>query len=446
MSTKRVSPTRLIVTAAMVLVAVVLMLSFYLETNAQTVTANPSTILDPSKPGQVKLQIIKDNSPDTTIAGQVKLLRTGTLQAVKATGDSQGNITFTPPANLVGPHLFELLDDNSNAVNGDAGPLTVQLNYGGASTPNQTASPTTSPTPDMAWIERFNAEVRRNSVVSRWWYYPLVIVAFLVLFGSFAYVIVRGILFSRATFRTATGLPVGSFRAILAYTLVLFLGFYVLVSLLVVSNFPPPEFLLGIVATVVGFYFGSRSGEEGTLDSRAGTVRGIIRKGSNPVSGALVKFRAADNTEPYSRITDIDGRFELRAAKPGKYKVIAEVKTPAATGEQEVTVSEGSDQEIEITIKEASSTTTTPPTAQTGSVVGVVENADGTFPTQATVELSQGSAKVEVKVDPKTGEFIVAAVKPGTYNIEAKTATTSSGKESVAVTAGKETKKDLSLK
>jgi hypothetical protein len=451
MSTKRVKPglTRLVVTAVMVLIAVVLVLSFYLDTHAQTVTANPSTIVDPSKPGQVKLQIIKNNSPDATIAAQVKTLKTGTLPAITATVDNQGTITFTPPANLAGNQTFQLLDGNGNAVNGDAGtPLSVQLNYGAATaTPNPTASPTASPTPDMAWIERFNAEVRRNNVVDRWWYYPLVIIAFLGLIGAFVYVIVRGILFSRATFRTATGLPVGSFRAILAYTLVLFLGFYVLASLLVVSTFPPPEFLLGIVATVVGFYFGSRSGEEGAIDTRAGAVRGIVRKGSNPVSGALVKFRAADNTEPYSRITDVDGRFELRAAKPGKYKVIAEVKTPPATGEQEVTVSEGSDQEIEITIKEgASTTTTTPPAAQTGTVVGVVKNADGTFPSQATVELSQGTHKVEGKVDPSTGEFKVAQLKPGTYDIEAKTATTSSGKESVAVTAGKETKKDLTLK
>ncbi|HZE69895.1 MAG TPA: carboxypeptidase regulatory-like domain-containing protein [Pyrinomonadaceae bacterium] len=449
MSTKRVKPgtTRLVVTAVVVLIAIVLVFFFYLDTNAQTVKADPSNIVDPSKPGQVKLQIIKNKLPDTTIATQVKSVKHETLPAVTATVDNEGTITFTPPANLAGDQTFQLLDVSGNAVNGDAGPLSVQLNYGGATaTPNSTASPTASPTPDMAWIERFNAEVRRNNVVNRWWYYPLVIVAFLGLFGAFAYVIVRGILFSRATFRTATGLPVGSFRAILAYTLVLFVGFYVLISLLVVSNFPPPEFLLGIVATVIGFYFGSRSGEEGALDTRAGTVRGIVRKGSNTLSGALVKFRAADNTEPYSRITDVDGRFELRAAKPGKYKVIAEVKTPPATGEQEVTVSEGSDQEIEITIKEGASTTTTTPAAQPGTVVGVVKNADGTFPSQATVELAQGANKVEGKVDPNTGEFKVSGLKPGTYDIEAKTATTSSGRESVAVTAGKETKKDLTLK
>jgi hypothetical protein len=452
MSTKRVKPgsARLVFTAAMVLIAAVLFLCFYLNANAQTVKANPPDIADPSKPGQVQLQIIKNDSPDTTLAAQVKSVKTGTLPAATATVDNQGTITFNPPPDLAGNQTFELLDVSGKAVNGDAGkPLRVQLNYGGATaTPNPAASPTVSPTPDMAWIERFNAEVRRNNVVNGWWYYPLVILAFLGLFGSFTFVLVRGILFSRATFRTATGLPVGSFRAILAYTLVLFLGLYVLVSLLVVSNFPPPEFLLGIVATVIGFYFGSRSGEEGALDTRAGTVRGIVRKGSNPVSGAQVKFRAADNTEPYSRITDIDGRFELRAAKPGKYKVIAEIKTPPAIGEQEVTVSEGSDQEIEIAIKEAGgTTTTTTPAAQTGAVFGVVKNADSTtFPSQATVEVSQGATKVEGKVDPTNGEFKVAGLKPGTYDVEAKTATTSSGKESVAVTAGKETKKDLTLK
>jgi hypothetical protein len=147
-------------------------------------------------------------------------------------------------------------------------------------------------------------------------------------------------------------LPVGSFRAILAYTLVLFLGLYILVSLLAVTSFPPPEFLLGIVATVVGFYFGSRTGDEGgAIDTRVGTVRGIVRRGSNPAVGAVVKLRViSDKSEPYSRITDIDGRFSVNGVKAEKYKVIAEVKSPPGTGDQDVTVTEGSDHEIEIII------------------------------------------------------------------------------------------------
>jgi hypothetical protein len=209
-----------------------------------------------------------------------------------------------------------------------------------------------SPTPEINWLEKFNAQGRQNTLINQPWYSWVIILVFLTLSVPFIYAITRAILRSRATFRTPSGLPVGSFRAILAYTLVLFLGLYILVSLLAVTSFPPPEFLLGIVATVVGFYFGSRTGDEGgAIDTRVGVVRGIVRRGSTPAVGAVVKLRViSDKSEPYSRITDIDGRFSVTGVRAEKYKVIAETKTPPGTGEQDVTVTEGSDHEIEIII------------------------------------------------------------------------------------------------
>lgn len=448
MNSKRVkrSTTRLVAVAVTLVISVALLLLVYSASNAQTVTATPNTI-DSLKPQQIKLQFKKDGLPDTATAGLVKTVRVGTASQ-DATEDGQGNITFTPPPDLFGKQTFQLLDSKGNSVNDAAGKaLTVELTYA-AATPVGSPDGTASPTPEISWVEKYNAEVRRNNLVSYWWYHPIIILVFVLLSGAFVGVITRGILFSRATFRTATGLPVGSFRAILAYTLVLFLGFYVLISLLVVAPFPPPEFLLGIVATVVGFYFGSRSGEEaGLLDSKAGAVRGIVRKGSNPVSGAVVKFKATDGTEPFSRITDVDGRFDLRGAKPGKYKVIAEIKSPPGTGEQEVSVTEGSDQEIEILVKEAGSTNT-PPSQQTGTVAGVVKNTDGTAPSDATVELSQGGEKKSDGRADATGRFEIKGVKVGNYDAEAKSASakTSSDKKAIEVVSGGQTNVELTLK
>ncbi len=71
------------------------------------------------------------------------------------------------------------------AINDVAGkPLIVDLNYG---LPTELASPT----PDIGFVEKFNAEVRRNNLVNRGWYYPFVILTFLVLSGAFVGVIVK---------------------------------------------------------------------------------------------------------------------------------------------------------------------------------------------------------------------------------------------------------------
>jgi hypothetical protein len=342
-----ITRNRIVALAVIILAVVGVLLYRALPANAQTLTttATPNTV-NPAKPEPVKLQILKDNAPDTATLAKVKTLKVGT-ETVTPTTDAQENVTFTPPANLAGQQSFSLLDSGGKPVTDDKNNAVppLQLTY---AMPNAVASPT----PEISWLEKFNAQGRQNTLTSQPWYYWVIIGVFLSLSIPFVFAITRAILRSRATFRTPSGLPVGSFRAILAYTLVLFLGLYVLVSLLTMTSFPPPEFLLGIVATVVGFYFGSRTGEEGgAIDTRVGTVRGIVRRGSGPAVGATVKLMVvADKSEPYSRITDIDGRFSVNGVRAEKYKVIAETKTPPGTGEKEVTVTEGSDHEIEIII------------------------------------------------------------------------------------------------
>lgn len=300
------------------------------------VTPNPTSVTDATKPGDVVLHVTKnDGTVDPAFANQLGSVKVGDSPAViKSTDFPNGNITITPPPNLTGSQKVQLFDKNNQAL-GD-----TQLQY-----PAQGSAAGGAASPPAF-------EIRQNSLSQSWWYRVAVLVLFALLLVVFGYTIYRVIRFSRSSFRNPLGFPVGSFRAILAFTLVAYLGFYILASILSISSFPPPDSLLGIVATVIGFYFGSRSTEEGSADAGpAGLVRGVVNAGTNPARGALVKFKRDDGTEPYIRVTDVEGRFAPVSAKPGKYTVRAEV-TGLPPGEVTITVSEGSDQEIVIPIKQ----------------------------------------------------------------------------------------------
>jgi hypothetical protein len=288
-------------------------------------------------------------------------------------------------------------------------------------------------------------EARRDRLVGSYWYYVLVTLMFLAVLVPFVVAIYRGTSAARGADNRPLGLPVGSFRSILAYSLVAYLGFYVLTSILSVSQFMPPDFLLGIVATVIGFYFGSRSGDEGEASAKTGTVRGIVRQGANPARGAAVKFKRSDNgTEPYSRISDLDGRFELRGAAPGKYAVNASITGSTPSDAQEISIAAGSDHEIEIVIKSA--VAAPPPSAQTGTVQGTVTQPDGTPAPQATVALSQGGVEKFKGTTDASGKYQINAVVAGEYDIEASRAPQRpSAAAKVQVTSGGQNTVDLQL-
>jgi hypothetical protein len=260
------------------------------------------------------------------------------------------------------------------------------------------------------------------------WYYVLVSLMFIIVLVPFVLAIYEATSSTSTTGRNdkmPLGLPIGSFRSILAYSLVAYLGFYVLTSILSISTFAPSDFLLGIVATVIGFYFGSRSTDEGAASQVNGTVRGIVRQGGNPASGAMVRFKRSDKTEPYSRISDLGGRFELSGVLPGTYKVYASITGSAPSNELEISVTDGSDHEIEIIINGDAGgvhPNDDPPDGM-GTVQGTVKKLDASPAQGATVTFSQGgnakfSLETDVdgkyKKDIRVGSYKIVASLPGT--------------------------------
>src|SRR4030095_4656847 len=277
------------------------------------VSAIPDSVVDSAKPVPVKLHVTGANDQvDPTIVPKVTSVKVGTVKLSQFTPDGpNGDITITPPPALSGSQPVQILGQSDNVLG------ETTLKYPAANNASSTPSPT--PCPPACDPK----EVRKETLINSGWYYPIVGLLFLGLLIPFVTTLTRAIRFSKSTFRNPFGFPIGSFRAILAYTLVAYLGFYVLTSVLSISEFGPPDSLLGIVATVIGFYFGSRTGEAAPPDPQTGIVRGIVRKGPGPAQGASVKFKREDATEPYSRITGIEGRFEVLGVKAGKYKITA---------------------------------------------------------------------------------------------------------------------------
>lgn len=388
-----------------------------------TVVATPQ-LVDPAKLQPIVLQIKKtDGTLDSDLMNQVEAAKVGNQEA-KVKKDAQ-SVTIDPPKLDSGKYSVDLFGKDRGKVI-----ASIQIEY--ASTES---SLTTSD----------KEEKRRDRLSESNWYFAIVTVMFGALLIPFAGTIVAAARVPQSSFNKPLGLPTGSFRSILAYSLVTYLGFYVLASILSVSKFWPPDFLLGIVATVVGFYFGSRTGDEGEARATAGTVRGTVRQSTNFARGALVKFtRLADGSEPYSRISDINGRFELTGATPGKYKVHAAITGAGQSEGQEISIIEGSDHEIEILIKSTASGTQTP--AHTGVVQGTVTKLDGTTAPQAIVVLSQGGVKKFEKSTDTMGKYKVDSVAPGDYDVVATLAQSSSDSRKVTVTPSGQHSLDFKLK
>jgi hypothetical protein len=185
------------------------------------------------------------------------------------------------------------------------------------------------------------------------WFFALVTVLFGGMLGAFVYVIARAILFSKGTFSNPLGLPDGSLRAMLAFTLVAFLGFYIYAGVLIAPsnpNFKPPDFLTGIVATVIGFYFGSRSGE-GTGAPTTGVIQGSVTDKTNaPAVGAVVELTQS-NGKKLTQKADASGKYKFDKLAAGDYSLQASLTGQLPSDEKKVTLTTGATQTVDLALK-----------------------------------------------------------------------------------------------
>jgi hypothetical protein len=167
------------------------------------------------------------------------------------------------------------------------------------------------------------AETRKGVLANSYWFFTIVTLMFGAVLIPFVYIIVRAIKFSSGTYGPL-GMPEGSIRAILAYMLLAFLGFYILTSVLSVTDFKPPEFLLGVVATVIGFYFGSRTGEDkGTGTRITGAVEGnVTDKTGASAGGADVELSQSDGKK-LTQKADANGKYKFENVPAGDYDIKA---------------------------------------------------------------------------------------------------------------------------
>ena len=162
----------------------------------------------------------------------------------------------------------------------------------------------------------------------------------------------RAIRFAKPTYNSPLGLPEGSLRAMLAFMLVSFLGFYVLASILSISDIKPPDFLLGIVATVIGFYFGSRSAEEKAgAATRPGSVEAtVVDKNGSPAAGAIVEV-SQSGVKKLTQSADLNGKCRFDSVPVGNYDVQASLTGHIPSDPAKVNVTAGAAQTANLKLK-----------------------------------------------------------------------------------------------
>jgi hypothetical protein len=245
---------------------------------------------------------------------------------------------------------------NSNSTNANGNTNTnanTSANTAANTNVDQNQNATTNTTQSDTALSKLDAirEDRRNWLSKTYWFPVVVSAMFGLVLIPFALTIVRAIRFSKSTFRSPLGLPEGSLRAMLAFTLVAFLGFYVLASILSMSDLKPPDFLLGIVATVIGFYFGSRTGEGGGTAVRNGSVEGTVEdKNGSPAVGATVELLQS-GVKKFTRTTDTAGKYRIDNVPVGDYEAQASLSGHTPSDLKKVTVTAGDSETINLKLK-----------------------------------------------------------------------------------------------
>lgn len=232
--------------------------------------------------------------------------------------------------------------------------LTVTPSPSANVSPSPSPSPSATKSPDQnTGTTPTSVDIRAKLLESNW--YPLVIsLLFGVLLLGFAATIARVILRSKSSFRSPLGLPEGSLRAMLAFLLVAFLGFYVYASVLSLSDFRLPEALLGIIATVIGFYFGSRSVEgagAGTRSEQTGSVEGaVLDNNGTPAGGATVDLSQA-GVKKFTQTADLSGKFTFENVPIGDYDIQASKSGQTPSDSAKVKVTTGKTQTVNLKLK-----------------------------------------------------------------------------------------------
>jgi len=189
----------------------------------------------------------------------------------------------------------------------------------------------------------------RNTLAQPSWFYSLVTMLFVATVLPFAAAIVASVWRGQSgQTTTPLGLPEGTVRAVLAFSFVVYLGVYVLANALCRPDLKPPDFLTGVVATVVGFYFGSRSSATArSSDTASGAAAGAITGTLSDANGTGVSGAAvilARKGAPAAAIkratTDAAGAFTFSVLDSGTYTLTA--TSGASTAVSDVTVSGGS--------------------------------------------------------------------------------------------------------
>ena len=261
---------------------------------------------------------------------------------------------------LVGAHVVNAQNNSNNTntsnVNSAANTNSnVNANSNTNTNANQNTNDTKGGGGDQSTKTTPSPDFRTKLLDSTW--YPLVVsLLFGALLLGFAATIIRVILRSKSSFRSPLGLPEGSLRAIIAFMLVAFLGFHVYASILSLSPFNLPESLLGIIATVIGFYFGSRAGEErgagaGTTSERTGNINGsVVDSTGAPAGGATVDLTPAGGKK-LTQTADSGGKFKFENVPVGDYDIQASKTGHTASDSAKVKVTAAGTQTVNLKLK-----------------------------------------------------------------------------------------------
>lgn len=259
--------------------------------------------------------------------------------------------------------------NNANSINSNIGNLNVNVNRNANSNTNVNTNANlnsgtnantsvNSNTNQNSNTSKTNGnnnqseDNRRNKLSDSPWFFGLTFLIFGVVLIPFVFIIYRSIRFSGATYRSPLGLPEGSLRAILAYMLVAFLGFYVLASILSLTEFSPPQFLLGIVATVIGFYFGARTGEDKAAGARtAGVIQGNVTDKSGASSGGANIELSQSTGEKHTQKADANGKFKFDNVSPGDYDIQASLTGHQPSDIAKVKITAGATQTVNLSLK-----------------------------------------------------------------------------------------------